>query len=397
MFFTDSNCSSGEETISSGFIALLTLLNSIDNNEHLEGDQLVEYAILWLSYKLNQKKENGTTKLSDFLTENIKKNSCYDKHIATNTDNGDKIYMECEKFENLWDKFPDKLDTSNNYQFKTENFLDSYCDGKGCDNDLDKINAGFFYLLNQFFGNSESSYYAKNNINIVDYIMLWLSYMLNLKPQVGNVNNLQYFYNTTINNHRYKNSIPDVKEYKNYKDLIDKKKYFLDMDRNIIFNFYEAFKLICEMYNNFDDSRSHCTNCSQYAKKFTEKYEKINQNYDITSNSSYKQLLSTLSTDYNNFKKYYTSKGGDSKDIPSISSVENMQTYAYSSGQGSEDTPSSSSITTRLFTVLSIFGAIAFFLGISYKVNNKELKNITFKYYFNYTYVNVNKKIVRFL
>ncbi|EAA16913.1 putative yir4 protein, partial [Plasmodium yoelii yoelii] len=94
MIFTESNCSSGEEKISSGFIALLTLLNSIDNNDHLKGDQLVEYAILWLSYKLNQKKENGTNILSDFLTGHIKKNSCYDKHIATSSGNGNKIYME---------------------------------------------------------------------------------------------------------------------------------------------------------------------------------------------------------------------------------------------------------------------------------------------------------------
>ncbi|ETB58546.1 hypothetical protein YYC_03875 [Plasmodium yoelii 17X] len=93
MFFTDSNCSSGEEKISSGFIALLTLLNSIENNDHLKGDQLVEYAILWLSYKLNQKKENVTTRLSDFLTEHIKKNRCYE-NIATDNSTGNKIYME---------------------------------------------------------------------------------------------------------------------------------------------------------------------------------------------------------------------------------------------------------------------------------------------------------------
>ncbi|ETB63221.1 hypothetical protein YYC_00060, partial [Plasmodium yoelii 17X] len=150
----------------------------------------------------------------------------------------------CEKFENVWDKFPDVLNNGE-YEFKDNNFLDSYCFKYKCEGDLDKINAGFFYLLNQFIGSSGSSHYVQNDINVVDYIILWLSYMLNLKPE-GNISNLQYFYSTTINNDRYKSSIPDATEYKNYKDLIDKKKYFLGMDRNIISDFYEAFKLICE-------------------------------------------------------------------------------------------------------------------------------------------------------
>ncbi|CDS44232.1 PIR protein [Plasmodium yoelii] len=273
----------------------------------------------------------------------------------------------CEKFESVWDKFPDELDSDNKYQFKTENFLDSYCFNNECKGDLDKINAGFFYFLNQFIGSSWSSYYAQNNINIVDYIILWLSYMLNLKPQVGNVKNLEYFYSTTINNDRYKNSIPDVTDYKNYKDLIDQKKYFLGMDKNIIFNFYEVFKLICEMYTNFNETRSHCSICSQNANKFVNKYKEMNKNSVITSNSSYNKLLSTLSNEYINFKNYYTSKCSSCKDIPSLPSVEKIQSPEQFSGQGSEDTPSSSSITSKLFTVLSIFGAIGFFLGISYK------------------------------
>ncbi|ETB56070.1 hypothetical protein YYC_05896 [Plasmodium yoelii 17X] len=273
----------------------------------------------------------------------------------------------CEKFENLWDKFPDKLDKGK-YKFNDNNFLDSYCYGKGCDTDLEKVNGGCLYLFNQIFGTSELfKSVANSNINIVEYIMIWLSYMLNLKEQAGNDSNLQFFYKTSIDNDRYQKTIADVTEYSNYKYLIDQKKYILGMDKNIISKFYEAFKLLCEMYAEFDERTPYCANCSKNAKQFVNKYNQMNQNYDITSNSSYKELLSTLSNDYNNFKNDYTSKCSNCEDIPSLPSAEKIKTSAHSSGQISEEAPSSSSIGNKLFTVLSIFGAIAFFLGISYK------------------------------
>ncbi|ETB63220.1 hypothetical protein YYC_00250 [Plasmodium yoelii 17X] len=263
----------------------------------------------------------------------------------------------------VWEFFPDKLNKGE-YEFKEHNFLNSYCGSDSCDTPFEKINGGCLYLFNQFFGRSDLfKSVANSNINIVDYILIWLSYMLNLKEQQRNDSNLPFFYNTTINNDRYQKTITDVKEYKNYKELIDKKKYFLDMNKKIISNFYEAFKLLCEMYAEFDDKTQYCAKCSKNAIQFVSKYKEMNQNSDITSNGSYNELLSTLSNDYNNFKEYCNSKGNKCKDYPDLLTIEKKQNFA----QSSEDTPSSSSITTRLFTVLSIFGAIAFFLGISYK------------------------------
>ncbi|EAA22129.1 PIR protein [Plasmodium yoelii] len=271
----------------------------------------------------------------------------------------------CEKFRSIWDKFPDTLDSNNNYQFKEKNFLDSYCDDKSCDTDFRRIDGGCLYLFKQIFGTSELfKSVANSNINIVDYILIWLSYMLNLKPE-GTMSNIHFFYKTTIDNDRYKNTINGVPEYSNYKYLIDKKKYFLDMDKKIISNFYEAFKLLCEMHAEFDDNSQYCANCSENAKKFAKKYEEMNENSDITSNGSYKQLLSTLSKDYDNFiNKYNNSQHFKSSPLPTI---EEIQTSAQQILQISGDTSSSSSVTNKLFTVLSIFGAIAFFLGISYK------------------------------
>ncbi|ETB58037.1 hypothetical protein YYC_04130 [Plasmodium yoelii 17X] len=273
----------------------------------------------------------------------------------------------CRKFLFARNWFPDRL-TNGEYKFVDDKYFKEYCTSNSWGSDLEKINAVCLYLFDEFFKDySVFNNNAKSNINIVEYIMIWLSYMLNLKKNEPGITNLQHFYTTYINNEKYKKLITDVKEYKNYKELIDKKTYFLNMNSNITSNFYEAFKLLCEMYTNFDENKSHCSNCSENANKFVNKYNKMNQNYDITSNSSYKELLSTLSNDYNNFKNYYTSKCSKCKEIPSLLSVEKMQISAHSSGHVSEDTSSSSSTTTKLFTVLSIFGAIAFFLGISYK------------------------------
>ncbi|VTZ73142.1 PIR protein [Plasmodium yoelii] len=89
MFLSDCICSSDEEQIICGFIILL---NALDEGS-IDSDKLVEYAILWLSYKLNQKKENGTTRLNDFHTGHIKQNGCYNKQIAAGSGSGKKIHM----------------------------------------------------------------------------------------------------------------------------------------------------------------------------------------------------------------------------------------------------------------------------------------------------------------
>ncbi|CXH16204.1 Plasmodium variant antigen protein Cir/Yir/Bir, putative, partial [Plasmodium berghei] len=224
-----------------------------------------------------------------------------------------------------------------------------------------------------------------NNINIVDYIMIWLSYMLNLKKNVEGITNLEYFNNTYINsNEKYKTPITGVEGYTSYKDLIDKKHDLTKVNIKDISKFYDAFKLLCEMYTNFDENTSYCTGCSENANKFVAKHGELKNDSSITSNSSYKQLLSTLSNEYNNFKKYCTSKGDKCKAYPELPTIEgiqtseqisaqssiqssgnssaqsSIQTSAHSSGQFSEDPSSSSPIGNKLFTVLSIFGAIAF-------------------------------------
>ncbi|EAA19231.1 putative yir4 protein [Plasmodium yoelii yoelii] len=297
----------------------------------------------------------------------------------------------CEKFENVWNDFPNTLTDDGKYQLKDKTFLNSYCFNYKCDSDLGKINAGFFYLLNQFFGSSELSHYGKNNINIVDYIILWLIYMLTLKENSFN-NSIKYFYTTLIKSDvKYESTVDNVKDCHNFKDIIDKRHDLTkeDMDKNIISTLHDAFKLLCGMYTVFNDNTSNCAKCLGKANEFANKYEELKKYYSNTKNSSFSKILSTLSTDYDNLKN----KCNGNSSFPSIEIIQSSENDSVEiSGLVSEVASSSSSISKNLFIVLSIFGAIGFFLGISYKVNNMEFKN-----YFHYIYANVNTKFIRFL
>ncbi|CDU16376.1 hypothetical protein YYC_05073 [Plasmodium yoelii 17X] len=268
----------------------------------------------------------------------------------------------CEKFEDVWEVFPEELTSDKNYQLKKGNFLESYCYNDGCEGNLDKINAGFFYLLNKFFGSSGPSYYAENNINVVDYTILWLSYMLTLKENEFK-NSIQHFYTTFINNNaKYKSTVENVKGCSTFKDIIDKRHNLMnkDMDKNMISTLHDAFKLLCKMYTDFDEDTSNCKKCSEKANDFVEKYKNLKNYYSIPGNDSYNKMLSTLSTDYNKLKD----KCNDTLSFPSI---ETIQSSEQKSGFISEVASSSSSITNKLISVLSIFGVIGFLLGISYK------------------------------
>ncbi|SCL82212.1 BIR protein, partial [Plasmodium berghei] len=236
----------------------------------------------------------------------------------------DKI---CRTFFALRNSISNNLDGTEGYQLiMNQPILNGYCTNNNCNSNLEKINAGCLYLLDAFFKDSSVfSSVAKNNINIVEYIIMWLSYMLNLiKNEQGN--SLEYFYDIYIKNHeKYTDSITSVDAYYNsYKDLIDKKNDLINMDIKYISKFYDAFNTLCMMYIEFNEKTLHCSNCLQNANKFVNKYKEMNQNSVITSNNSYAQLLSTLSNDYDNFKNYCNSKGANCTNFPSLATIEEI-------------------------------------------------------------------------
>ncbi|ETB63523.1 hypothetical protein YYC_00047, partial [Plasmodium yoelii 17X] len=127
----------------------------------------------------------------------------------------------CKKFQDVRTSLSDELEGNGIPEFNDDSFLNKYCYFGKCNSDFDRINAGCLYLLEAFF--KDSSVFesiAKNNINVVEYILIWLSYMLNLNKSEGH-DNIRDFYNFKINSHdEYKNVINGVRHYENYKGLI---------------------------------------------------------------------------------------------------------------------------------------------------------------------------------
>ncbi|VEV54714.1 PIR protein CIR protein [Plasmodium vinckei vinckei] len=74
--FKSNFCNNYFEKASCGVIYLLT---NLKYKNVLDYDKLAEYAILWLSYKLNQNPEYNGKKLNHFYTKYIEKNNDYNK------------------------------------------------------------------------------------------------------------------------------------------------------------------------------------------------------------------------------------------------------------------------------------------------------------------------------
>ncbi|EAA19969.1 putative yir3 protein [Plasmodium yoelii yoelii] len=259
-------------------------------------------------------------------------------------------YIKCGTLIPLRDAFS-YVEEDESYRFKTvEDFID-YCTDGECDDDTDKINARCLHVFDAFF--KDKSVFendAKGNIYIVQYILIWLSYVFSLikSEEKGSLNE---FYNKYIENgERYKKEINDVTTYKNYKDLIDRNKYILSMDMSIISKLYDAFSTLCDIYIDLDTNNSDCTQDSEKANQFVETYKKIIIDHNIGENIRYFYVLINLLTDYDNLKK----KCGIFPSTPDIKKIISEAT--------------SSSIASKFIPILSILVAIPIFLGIAYKV-----------------------------
>ncbi|CDS44832.1 PIR protein [Plasmodium yoelii] len=289
----------------------------------------------------------------------------------------------CKTLQDVKEWFLDKLGSNGHYQLIKVEDLEKYCID-GCDTNFDKINAGCLYLLDQFYKDSGiAPSPSKSNPNVVDNIFIWLSYMLNLN-KTNKHDNMQYFYDNYIKQRStYKVYINELSGYENYKDLIDTRKYLLNMDSNIVSKFYEALNLLCNLYNELDYNNKNCENYLDNSE-FLKKYQELEQDTSITGNKSYKEILSTLSTDYDGFKRecnsILSSLSAETKDNPGLTpglisgqdsglylGLDYGQESEPNSESSSEATSSSSSITSKLIPVLLILGAIPIFLGIAYK------------------------------
>ncbi|VTZ72715.1 uncharacterized protein PY17X_0319501 [Plasmodium yoelii] len=288
-------------------------------------------------------------------------------------------YTLCMRFNNLRNYLPDDLSKAKNSDIHILGDIKNYCsngesEGTGCKTDLDKINGACLWLFDQLLLKN------KHNINMAEYIIIWLIYMLNLKND-KKINNFNDFYTFYIENNRYyincdsrgndcSDKLKEITKYTNYKEIIDTKKELLNINFENVSKLYDAFKLLCNMYTEIGGNDTTNKKYLENAKKFVEKYNELNDPNN-TKDNAYYQVLSTLSNDYKNFKSYCKKYTFNCDDIPPLLDIKTAQNPVESSEpsfeSSSEVTPSSSSITNKLIPVLSIIVAIPIFLGIFYK------------------------------
>ncbi|ETB57413.1 hypothetical protein YYC_04313 [Plasmodium yoelii 17X] len=316
------------------------------------------------------------------------------------------ISKMCGKFDTFWRFFPDKLKGSE-YDFKST-FFKEYChnnNNNNCESDINKITAGCLRLFNDMFGNYGSSFDSKTYKDETVCIMIWLGHILSLKPHEGITNLMNFYYKHIENNTEYTNRKVNNETYDSYKNVIDQVKDYMDINISHMSKFYELLKLLCDMntaYTNENNSKY-----SEHVNKFGEEYEKLLNDNDNIDESPYSKVLLVLSKYYNNFEigRSYKNISIDRPSLPTQKTVKKVNVEGLNETKTTESlikTDQSNLVTTttisntilpysslvnKLIAVLSIVVAIAFFFGISYKVNNKELK----KNY--YIYANITKKI----
>ncbi|ETB63539.1 hypothetical protein YYC_00016 [Plasmodium yoelii 17X] len=287
----------------------------------------------------------------------------------------------CKRFKNVREWLPDQLYRNREFQVNDKH-LNEYCTNK-CEDPLDKISAGCLYLLNEFFkDDSAFDGVAKNNIYIVQYILIWLSYMLNLDKNEDH-NIIDNFYNTYIKDSgKYTNNMQYIGRYKGYKDLIDGNNYFLSMDMSIISKLYDTFNTLCEMYNDIYTNNSNCAEYSEKASQFVETYKKNIIDHNITEDKPYFHVFLTLLIDYANLKN-------KCENFPYIPYITNIISEHVS------EVTSSSSIVSKLIPILSILVAIAIFLGISYKYSLFGFRKRVQKQYLREKIKNIKNRMNR--
>ncbi|SCL81778.1 CIR protein [Plasmodium chabaudi chabaudi] len=248
-------------------------------------------------------------------------------------------------------------------KIENHNRLNANCPNKNCDTDAHKLSSAFILLLKYF----EVADDLKDD-KCAEYAILWLSYKIQQYWNIETTTLKNFITEHIETNTNYNEKIKQGKGNKNYKEFIDIKQSLINMDVKIISKFHEALQILCNMYNEDNAKNIDCAKCSSKASEFVEKYKDLNNDPNVTKDSPYYQVWSTLSTDYNNLKKKCINDQSSFPTLPEIKEAKkSIQGYAESSGQFSEDASSSLSIASKLIPVLLVFGAIPIFLGVAYK------------------------------
>ncbi|ETB56500.1 hypothetical protein YYC_05539 [Plasmodium yoelii 17X] len=287
----------------------------------------------------------------------------------------------CGKIVFLREYLPDDLDKTSTLDFYGYSSFENYCPDKNCNSELEKNGIGFLWLLEQYFTKYPPK--GKNEQNTQPfflYIILWLSYKLNQNTEETFTTINDFYTNHVKSGGRYSNFNNDSNKFSVLEELINKEKDLFNINIGDLSKFYDASKLICSMYGNVAQGQTGDI-LSNNVKEFVIKYTELNNKYN-NKDTELSKIVSVLSTDYNNLIK-------KCKNIQSLPEITEFSALASTY----EVTSSSSSTGNKLFTVLSIFGAIAFFLGISYKYSLFGFRKRAQKQYLREKIKKIKKKM----
>ncbi|SCL92820.1 CIR protein [Plasmodium chabaudi chabaudi] len=210
----------------------------------------------------------------------------------------------CEMFQSLYAQIPDEDGDINQRDNKNLLYL-SYCPQNGdehqkCNTDLDRISAGFGYLVPQLYNNVESEEdHGDQKGNYIYYGMMWICYKLQqINEKDGSSINLKEFFNNYVVNGEW---YGEIKEY------VEPHMSLLNNDNIIehMSNIYQIFKQMCKIFSNNDEQIDNINFMSYYesVKSCGENILKKNSNdanRDISD--SCPALYDVLNHIYNDFK-----------------------------------------------------------------------------------------------
>ncbi|CDU20356.1 PIR protein [Plasmodium yoelii] len=289
----------------------------------------------------------------------------------------------CPKFDLLRKYLPDESNKNGEIELNEIKDYEKYCPGHNCNTEIEKITIGFLWLLGQCYSALKNKSHNNTNAFFI-YLISWFSYKL--KQNIGNnaITIKDFYNNSVIGSGKYSKFTTDAYKISGFDEFMDEQNDLMNINIEDMSKFYDAFKLLCNMYYNYTANQND-TILLNSANDFVEKYTNLNNNCNIEGTARSK-IFSALSTNYDNFKNHCNSKGVKCKDFPSLPEITKFS--ALSSGY-----TSSSSIGKRLFTVLSIFGTIAFLLGISYKYSLFGFRKRVQKQKLREKIKNIKKKI----
>ncbi|KEG00206.1 hypothetical protein YYE_04948 [Plasmodium vinckei vinckei] len=290
---------------------------------------------------------------------------------------------------------------TNKYQLivnsKFKDLINNYChyengSGKGnCSNDYFKMaSSGVIHLLNNL------KKYGLDYDKLAEYAILWLIYKLNIYSK-NTVKILNDFYNRYIEKNEYYDKNIKGDGSPTYKEIINKKQDLMNVNIKELSKFDILFNILFDSYYASNGRILNCREYSNYGKLFLQYFIELNNDSKNIENSSYSQILSTLSNDYKNLKKIYDSDKVKCIDFPSLPPLSPQKSpeklFVQSTALSSEATSSSSSILNTVIPGLSTFSVIPVFLGIAYKYSLFGIDKLFQRQYLRKKLKQVKKKM----